>query len=129
MGARIAIIVAVVEDHDGLRIALGRLLRTAGYDTALFESAEAYLAAPPPMPVCVLIDTYLPGMSGLDLLKHLRAHPPAPPLVLTTADQSLAEHVASLGCDALLIKPVSSQALLSTVASFARDQARRAGGS
>ena len=111
-------IVAVVEDHEGLRNAVGRLLRTAGYETALFDSAEAYLSAPPPAPVCVLIDTYLPGMSGLDLQQRLRAHPPAPPIILTTADHALAEHAASLGCDALLIKPVSSQALLSTVASF-----------
>ena len=40
-------LVVVVEDDNGLRVAFGRLLRAAGYETSLFESAEAFLAAPP----------------------------------------------------------------------------------
>jgi len=117
-------VVAVVEDHDGLRVALHRLLRTAGYDTALFNSAEAYLAAQPSMPVCVLVDVRLPGMSGIELQRHLRAQPPVPRIILTTADRSLAEHAVELGVDAMLIKPVTREALLSTIASFLQDAAR-----
>ena len=85
-------VVAVVEDNDGLRLSVGRLLRAGGYDTALFESAEAYLAAPPKSAHCLLLDIHLPGMSGLDLQRHLRAQPNARPIILTTADRSLAEH-------------------------------------
>ena len=39
------VVVAVVEDHAPSRTALGRLLRAPGFEPALFESAEAYIAA------------------------------------------------------------------------------------
>ena len=114
-------IVAVVDDFEALRVALGRLLRAAGYETALFDSAEAYLAAPPTNPVCLVIDMNLRGMSGLDLQRHLQSHRSAPvPIILTTADSSFRDCARDLGCDALLIKPLPNELLLTTIASLVR---------
>ena len=110
-------VVAVIDDNEELRIALGRLLHAAGYVTALFDSAEAYLAASPPMPDCLLVDLHLPGMSGLDLQRHLRARPNTPRIILTTADPSRVDEAERSGCDAVLRKPLLSETLLSTVAS------------
>ena len=114
-------IVAVVEDFEGLRVAIGRLLRAAGYEIALFDSAEANLAAPPTNPVCLVLDMHLRGMSGLDLQRHLRSGQSAPvPIILTTADPSFRDCARDLGCDALLIKPLPNELLLTTIASFVR---------
>ena len=65
------VVVAVVEDDAPSRIALGRLLRAAGFEPALFESAEAYIDAAP-MPTCVVVDVQLPGLSGIELQQQLR---------------------------------------------------------
>ena len=113
-------LVVVVEDDDGLRAALGRLLHVAGYDTALFESAEGYLNAPPTDAPCLLLDINLPGMSGLHLRQHLRSTNGSapPPIILTTADRSFERYADIFGGDALLVKPVSSEVLLATIESL-----------
>ena len=112
-----AMVVAIVDDNERLRVALGRLLKAAGYEIALFESAEAYLAAPPGEVGCFLLDVHLPGMSGVDLLRHLRPRTLLP-IILMTADQSLAGCAAELGCDELLLKSTVGDRMLSTIASL-----------
>ena len=60
-------------------------------------------------------------MSGLDLLRHLRSGRSVPvPIILTTADPSFRDCARDLGCDALLIKPLPNELLLTTIASFVR---------
>lgn len=120
---QLSLMIAVVEDNEGLRVALGRLLRAAGYRTALYESAEAYLAAAPAAPVCLLLDMNLPGMSGLDLQRHLRTRPSPPAIILMSADRSLADDAESLGCDAFFAKPVPTCELLIAVARFVNREA------
>jgi FixJ family two-component response regulator len=115
------LVVAVVEDHESLRVAIGRLLLAAGYETALFDSAEAYLAEPPGDVGCVLLDIGLPGMSGLDLHHRLRSSDSASPaIILTTADRSLEGKGEALGCDALLLKPVVPEQLLTAIGSLVK---------
>jgi FixJ family two-component response regulator len=66
------LLVAVVEDDAPSRQALGRLLQAGGFEPALFESAEAFIAAAP-APLCIVVDVRLPGMSGIELQQRLRA--------------------------------------------------------
>ena len=80
-------LVVVVEDDDMLRAALGRLLRTSGFEPSLFDSAEAFLAAPlNRAPHCVIVDVHLTGISGLDLQDRLRRQRSEVPVIVTTAD-------------------------------------------
>src|SRR5262245_18446293 len=66
--------VAIVDDDPSSRRTLFSVLRAGGFEALEFESAEAYLAAPPePSPLGLLLDINLGGMSGLELLQHLRA--------------------------------------------------------
>ena len=71
MGARM---VLVVEDDDGLRASIARLLHAAGFSSAEFASAEEALADPASEDAaCVISDMKLPGKSVLELLTELRA--------------------------------------------------------
>ena len=110
-------VVAIVDDSEGIRVALGRLLNAAGYEIALFESAEAYLAAAPREVGCLLLDVHLPGMSGVDLLRHLRPRTSLP-IILITSDHTLAGCAAQLGCDELLLKPTLGDLMCPTIASL-----------
>ena len=114
------LVVAVVEDDDGLRRALGRLLRAGGFDPALFQSAEDYLAASL-TPLCIVLDVGLPGISGLELQERLRAAGNAPPIIIITAldDAGIQARAEKNGCAAFFLKPVDGNRLMATIESFA----------
>lgn len=122
MTAKPPVVVAVVEDDGPSRTALGRLLRAAGFEPALFESAEAYIdAAPAPPPTCIVVDVYLPGMSGIELQQRLRAAGSAPPIIVTTSshEAGMKERAEENGCAAFFWKPVDGNVLTATIASLA----------
>ena len=108
--------IAVIEDDEGMRVSLDGLLRSLGYRTALFESAEAFLAAGADGPtLCVISDVALPGgMSGLELARRLAQDRPEIPLILMSAcaDQSCGREAKALGVDALLAKPFDDEMLI-----------------
>jgi len=119
-----SIVVAVVDDDPPIRRALARLLRAAGFEAALFESAEAYMSAPPiPAPLCVIVDVQLPGISGLELQERLRDSGNARPVIMTTGFcfGVIRDRARRNGCVEFFCKPVEGRALLSTIASLASD--------
>lgn len=75
-------IVAVVEANAKDRRALRALLSTLDVDVHDYDSAESYLATGSDRLGCVITDVTLPGMSGLELLRELRARHVAPPVIL-----------------------------------------------
>ena len=109
--------ILVVEDDDGLRASIARLLHAAGFSSAEFASAEEALADPASEDAaCVISDMRLPGKSGLDLLTELRARNVESPLILITAyDNSGLREEASRRCAAYLIKPLLGTELLNAV--------------
>jgi FixJ family two-component response regulator len=113
-------VVVIVEDDAPSRIALGRLLRAAGFDAVLYESAEALIAAPPaPPPLCLVVDVHLLGMSGIDLQARLREAGSSVPVIVTTAhrEAGLQERAKANGCTAFFWKPFCGDALLAVLAS------------
>ena len=69
-----ALTVYIVEDDAAVRDSLSLMLGLAGYPTALFADAEAFLAAyRDDWAGCVVADLRLPGKSGLELQAELRA--------------------------------------------------------
>lgn len=78
--------VFVVDDDPSIRDSLALMLGIAGYRTALFADAEAFLAAArPEMTGCLVADLKLPGKSGLELQAELRERGIALPVVIITA--------------------------------------------
>src|SRR4051794_15977262 len=110
--------VFVVDDDPGMLRAMDRLLRRHGYDTVLFESAEAfenYSELRKALCLCILLDINLNnGRSGLDLRKHLKEAGHSVPVIYMTGNDSPAIHKAALesGCLAYLVKPLSARSLI-----------------
>ena len=111
-------VIAVLDDEAQMRKALGRLLRTHGYEVALFGDGPALLAAHAGRPFdCVLLDLHMPGLNGFAVLERLaRGQPPPPVIVITGHDEPGNEaRVAALGACAYLTKPVDEVPLLAAV--------------
>ncbi len=67
-------VVFVVDDDLGILMSVKRLLRTNGYDTVLFSSAEAFKShAGFEKAVCVILDINLNDGSGIELRHRLKA--------------------------------------------------------
>ena len=80
--------VAVVDDDAGVRSALARLLRAAGFNPVGYSSAEGFLADPGRAQTdCLVLDVHLGGMSGLDLQERITAGGVAPPIIFVTAHE------------------------------------------
>lgn len=78
--------VYVVDDDLAMRDSLSLMLGLVGYQTASFESAEAFLEAyRDDWAGCVVADLRLPGKSGLDLQEGLRAKGSCLPFIIITA--------------------------------------------
>ena len=114
--------VAVIEDDDAARSALGRLLQVGGFEPALFDSAETFIAQPVDRHwLCLIIDVQLTGMSGLDLQGKLRSEGSAVPMIIITASRAevIRERAEQRGCAAFLWKPFSGEIILSLLGSIA----------
>ena len=106
--------VAVVEDDVDERVALTRVLRASGFEVRSYASAEEYLASDDVEPLCLLLDMQLEGMSGLDLLRELRAGGSTLSVIFITASDNLGSKAEAerLGCTAYLRKPFQGRALV-----------------
>ena len=114
-------LIAVIDDDEMSRRAIGRLLQLGGFDAALFDSAETFIMSPPERaPLCLIVDVHLTGMSGIDLQRKLHADGSHVPVVITTGDRSHVVRDQSLeaGCLAFLWKPFSADMILTLLASI-----------
>ncbi len=110
--------IVVVEDHEGLRRAVERLLLAGGHRVSSFPSAEALLESEARSSAgCLILDVRLPGLSGFELRERLARQGAHPPVIYVTAhdDPSARERAAREGA-ALFIKPVDGRLLLDAVA-------------
>jgi FixJ family two-component response regulator len=114
--------VAVIEDDDLERSALGRVLQAGGFEPALFESAETFIASRPTRSwLCLVVDVHLTGMSGIDLQRKLRDEGSKVPIIMTTGNtaQAIRERAEQIGCVAFLWKPFSAADILAILGSIA----------
>ena len=111
-------IVYIVDDDDGIRDALSRLLETQGLSPKAFASAEEFLGiCDPPMRGCLLLDVRMPKMSGLDLQRCLLERNIALPIIFLTGygDISMSSRAFRGGAVDFLEKPFDNQALIDRV--------------
>ena len=107
--------VFVVDDDPGTLRGINRLLRQHGYDSVLFESAEAFRNQHDfDQALCVILDINLNDESGIEVRHGLKAAGISVPVIYITANDSQAVHTAALesGCLAYLTKPFSAKSLI-----------------
>jgi FixJ family two-component response regulator len=108
-------LVAVVDDDAEVRVALTRLLSSAGFATETFASGVEFVQSTSGhTPECVVLDLHMPGLNGFDVQQQLvDCHPELPVVIITGRDTAEARRRAlSLGARAYLSKPVDGEALL-----------------
>ena len=77
-------VISVIDDDASVRAAINNLLSSHGYPVQTFASAEEFLrSAHLRDSSCVIADVQMPGMSGLDLLTHLRSRGHNAPFILS----------------------------------------------
>ena len=122
-------VIRVVDDDQGFRVAICRLLRAEGFEVREYASAGAFLLGDEEQtPGCVLLDLRMPGPSGLDLQEALAKRERNLPIIFLTAYADVRGSVRAMKAGAMdfLAKPVKRDALVSTIrAALARDEERR----
>jgi FixJ family two-component response regulator len=122
-------IVFVVDDDESLREALRSLIRSAGLRVETFASAQDFLARPrASVPSCLVLDLWLPGLSGLDLQTRLAELNIQCPIVFITGHGDVPASVQAMKAGAVdfLGKPFADEDLLNAIhQAIERDRATR----
>jgi two-component system CheB/CheR fusion protein len=124
-------VICVVDDDRNVRDMLRAVLEEDGHIVEDFETCEAFLGAyQPGRGACLLVDAYLPGMSGLQLLQRLDEAGHRLPAIMMTggSDVSIAVEAMKAGASDFIEKPVSRGDLLVIVGRAleqSRDSAQR----
>jgi two-component system, LuxR family, response regulator FixJ len=117
--------VHVIDDDEALRDSLTFLLRTARLEVQSYPSATAFLEALPEANLsCVITDVRMPGMSGIDLLRHLRERKISVPVIVITGhgDIPLAVEAMRIGAIDFLEKPFDDEVLIASVKAALRQK-------
>lgn len=108
----------VIDDDASFRVGISRLLRTSGYQVAVYESAHQFLQNPPgDGPGCILLDVRMRGLSGPELQARLSGTGDDLPIVFLTGQADIPTTVQAIkgGAEDFLTKPVSKKILLSSI--------------
>jgi FixJ family two-component response regulator len=110
--------VAVIEDDESYRLAVQRLLKSAGLSVQVFDSAEAFLRSGQQHETgCLISDIRMPGMSGLELQSKLNSEDCHIPTIFITAhgDEKMRLQAMRGGAVKFFVKPFDCDALLEAV--------------
>jgi FixJ family two-component response regulator len=126
-------IVNLVDDEAATRTATARLLSASGFEVRTYASASEFLDSfDAARPGCLILDVWMPGLSGLDLQAVLADREIALPIVFLSGHSEIPDSVRAIQRGALdfLTKPVDPAVLIEAVrralAHDGRDRAARA---
>lgn len=112
-------VVFVVDDDISVRESLELMIRFAGWQPRLFESAQDFLDAPRALvPSCLVLDINLPDLSGLDLQTALADERHNMPIIFITGYGDIPRTVRALKAGAVefLTKPFNDEVILAAMA-------------
>ncbi|KSV62238.1 hypothetical protein N185_37375 [Sinorhizobium sp. GW3] len=117
--------IMVVEDEEALCFLLRYNLEAEGYDVQIIaDGEEASLALLENVPDLVLLDWMLPGVSGLELCRRIRARSQTEtlPIIMLTARGEESEKIRGLavGADDYIVKPFSTRELVARIRALLR---------
>jgi two-component system OmpR family response regulator len=115
--------VLVVDDERNLTELLGMALRYEGWEVRTADSGmSAVRAAREFEPDAVVLDMMLPDFDGLEVLRRMRAHDPAVPVLFLTAKDAVEDRVGGLtaGGDDYVTKPFSLEEVVARLRALMR---------
>jgi FixJ family two-component response regulator len=107
-------LISIVEDDQPFRESMRKLLTSLGYSVEAFPSAADFLASPLlSETACLVSDVQMPGMTGVELHRHLTKAGYAIPTILITTypDEAVRTRVLRDGIVCYLAKPVDDEHL------------------
>jgi FixJ family two-component response regulator len=113
-------LISIVDDDESMREAVKGLMKSLGYRVEAAASAEEFLRSRYVRSTsCLIADVQMPGMTGLDLYRHLSASGKVIPTVLITAypDESARERALAAGVSGYLSKPFDENDLIACIRS------------
>ena len=111
-------LISIVDDDESVREATTSLLKSNGFRTEVFASAEDFLASRYLVETkCLILDVQMPGMNGLELQRRLASDHRSIPIIFISAQNNPAvrKQAARSGAIDFLPKPFSEEALLRAV--------------
>ncbi len=115
--------VLIVEDDPHILLGLQEVLKSDGFDVAVCSRGDQALEAVwKQRPALVVLDVMLPGMSGYDICRELRARKVATPILMLTAKGQEIDKVVGLdlGADDYVTKPFGVRELLARIHALLR---------
>ncbi|MEO6036607.1 MAG: response regulator transcription factor [Verrucomicrobiota bacterium] len=119
--------ILIVEDDPHISLGLEEILRSEGFDPLVCNRGDHALEAiAKTQPDLIVLDVMLPGLSGYDVCKQLRAKKnPAPILMLTAKGQEMDKVIGlELGADDYVTKPFGLRELLARIHALLRRTAK-----
>ena len=107
-------LISIVEDDQFFRDSMRKLVTLLGYNVEAFPSAADFLGSPVlPETNCLVTDVQMPGMTGVELHRHLTDAGYAIPTILVTAypEEVVRDRVLNDGVVCYLSKPVDDDHL------------------
>ena len=110
--------VSVVDDDESMCRMLSRGIQAAGFDVAVFNSAEEFLdSGNPSNSGCLVLDVDLPGMNGIELQQHLNESGTDISIIFMSghADERMKKRALEAGAAGFFSKPLSINTLVATI--------------
>jgi DNA-binding response OmpR family regulator len=119
--------ILIVEDDPNIALGLEEVLRSESFEVSVCRRGDQALEAyQKHRPALVLLDVMLPGLSGYDVCKQLRAKKAATPILMLTAKGQEIDKVVGLdlGADDYVTKPFGVRELLARIQALLRRSAK-----
>src|SRR6188472_1071982 len=113
--------VAILDDEPWVRTALSRLLKAEGMVVESYGTSDQFFEAlAQEIPHLLILDFEMPGMNGLDVLKHLDQRQICIPTIMLTGhdEAGLRSDCLNAGAIAYLNKPINPEHLIRTINSI-----------
>jgi two-component system, OmpR family, response regulator MprA len=115
--------ILVVDDDDGLRKALRRVLASHGFEVEVAGDGDEALARLGARSFdAVVLDVMMPGRDGIEVCERLRAGGDELPVLMLTARDAVRDRVVGLeaGADDYLVKPFANEELVARLRALLR---------